>query len=480
MSAPRPSSLTDWSALELSAAVRRREISCVEVIRAHLDRIDALDGTYHALISRRPTADVLAEAAQRDAELDRGLWRGWMHGLPHVVKDLAEVQGLPTTSGFRSPSDAPVADHDDPFVARIRECGAVFIGKTNTPEFGLGSHTYNAVGSTTGNVADPATSAGGSSGGAAVAVASGMVPVADGSDFMGSLRNPPGWNGVLGLRPSPGVVLGVGESPASPGLGVEGPIARSVDDLACLLATMAEPGMFAVRDMPGVTWPPRVAWLSDLDGYLPFEDGILDTCRAALQRWSPTVDQVLLPSVGTFTGCEQLWPTWLTLRHLEVGGWLASEFTADEVARMKPEAQWELAGYRSLGRRQVDHARQVQHDLQGSVGSLFEDYDLLALPTAQCWPFPAYQHWPSSVAGVAMDTYHRWMEVTVVATLSGCPTLAVPAGVNGAGLHIGLQLIGRPGGDAELLAWAREAERAGAFTVARPSEASGHTRPRVG
>ena len=198
----------------------------------------------------------------------------------------------------------------------------MFIGKTNTPEFGLGSHTYNAIGPTTGNVVDPAMSAGGSSGGAAVAVASGMVPVADGSDFMGSLRNPPGWNGVLGLRPSPGVVLGAGENPAAPGLGVEGPIARSVDDLSALLATMAEPGMFAVRDMPDVTWPPRVAWLGDLGGYLPFEEGVLETCRDALRRWSPTVDEVSLPAAGTYAGTGRLWPTWLALRHQEVGSWL--------------------------------------------------------------------------------------------------------------------------------------------------------------
>jgi amidase len=366
-----------------------------------------------------------------------------------------------------------VADHDDPFVARIRECGAVFIGKTNTPEFGLGSHTYNAVGPTTGNVVDPAMSAGGSSGGAAVAVASGMVPVADGSDFMGSLRNPPGWNGVLGLRPSPGVILGVGESPATPGLGVEGPIARSVHDLASLLETMAEPGMFAVRDLPGVVWPPRVAWLDDLDGYLPFEDGVLETCKDALRRWSAKLDQVLPPSVGAYTGSDQLWPTWLTLRHLEVGAWLSSEFTDEEIARMKPEARWELEGFRALGKGQIDHARQVQHDLRRSVLAMLDEFDLLAFPTAQCWPFPAYQHWPSSVAGVPMDTYHRWMEVTIVATLVGCPALAAPAGVNEAGLHIGLQLIGRPGGDAELLAWAREAERTGAFTVSPPLEASG-------
>lgn len=463
--------LFDYSALALSDAIRRRELSCVEVVRAHLDRIDAIDETFHALISRRSRDEILTEAAERDGDLDRGLWRGWMHGLPHAVKDLAAVRGLRTTSGFHLPAGAPVAERDDPFVARIRESGAVFIGKTNTPEFGLGSHTYNAIGPTTGNVVNPALSAGGSSGGAAVAVASGMVPVADGSDFMGSLRNPPGWNGVLGLRPSPGVILGPGENPASPGLGVDGPIARSVGDLSALLVTMAEPGMFAEHDAPHMTWPPRVGWLGDLDGYLPFEDGVLQTCREALHHWSPAAEEVLLRAAGVYVGTSQLWPTWLTLRHLEVGSWLASEFTDDEISRMKPEARWELEGFRALADGQVNHARQVQQDLKRAVLSMLDRFDLLVLPTAQCWPFRASQHWPSAIAGVAMDTYHRWMEVTTLATLAGCPVIAVPAGVNEAGLHIGLQLIGRPGDELGLLSWAEQAERRQIFTVAPPSQA---------
>jgi amidase len=236
---------------------------------------------------------------------------------------------------------------------------------------------------------------------------------------------------------------------------------------------MAEPAMFTASDIPGVAWPPRAAWLGDLGGYLPFEDGVLETCRDALHRWSPTADEVLLPAVGRYAGTSQLWPTWLTLRHLEVGAWLASDFTDDEIARMKPESRWELEGFQALGKRQVDHARQVQHDLRRSVLSVLDNFDLLALPTAQCWPFPVYQHWASSVAGVSMDTYHRWMEVTTVATLAGCPTIAVPAGVNDTGLHIGLQLIGHPLGEMKLLAWAREAERREAFTVAPPSVAAG-------
>jgi amidase len=460
----------DRSALSLSGAIRRREISCVDVVTAHLDRIDAIDGTFHALLSRRPRDEIVAEATERDSELDRGMWRGWMHGLPHAVKDLSDVRGLPTTLGFRSVSETPAAADDDPFVSRIRDAGAVFIGKSNTPEFGLGSHTYNKIGATTANVADPTLSAGGSSGGAAVAVGTGMVPVADGSDFMGSLRNPPGWNGVIGLRPTPGLVLGRGESSTSPLMGVDGPIARSVADLAALLATMAEPGGFTSQNRKEGAALRRVAWLGDLGGYLPFENGILDVCQDAVARWAPKVESVSLSGVGTFTANDQLWPTWIALRHHESGGWLAATFDEDDIALMKPEAQWELEGFRALSARQLDHARLVRRDIKRSVFALLDEFDLLALPTAQCWPFPITEHWPSSVAGKAMDTYHRWMEVTTLATLAGCPALAVPAGVNEAGLHMGLQLIGRPGCEMDLLSWAEQAERRSVFTVSPPSK----------
>jgi amidase len=380
------------------------------------------------------------------------------------VKDLADVQGLPTTSGLFPLPEAPVAEHDDVFVARIRSAGAVFIGKTNTPELGLGSHTYNTVAPTTGNVADPALSAGGSSGGAAVAVACGMVPVADGSDFMGSLRNPPGWNGVLGLRPTPGVVLDADDDPAAPGSGVNGPIARSVAELAALLTTMAGPG-YAFAAAP--TDPlPRIGWLGDLDGALPLEPGIGETCTAALKRWSPDVEDAHLEEP------EGLWPLWLVVRHQEVGGALLESYPEVERARMKPEAQWEIEGARRLTSGQIQEAQHRRRALRDEVLGQLERFDMLALPTAQVWPFPVEQHWPESVAGVPMDTYHRWMQVTTLATLTGLPVLAVPAGVNQAGLSIGLQLIGRPNGEQQLLSFAVEAERREVFVVLPPSVAA--------
>ncbi|HEX5018472.1 MAG TPA: amidase, partial [Actinomycetes bacterium] len=460
-------SVTDCSATQLSQRVARREVSCVEVAEAFLERIAALDDTYHALISRRPSDEVLAEARVMDAELDAGTTRGWMHGLPHAVKDLVDVRGLKTTQGFQPHSDVGLAERDEPFVARIRAEGALFVGKTNTPEFGLGSHTYNTVAPPTGNISDPRLSAGGSSGGAAVAVAAGLVPVADGSDFMGSLRNPPGWNGVLGLRPSPGVVPGDPSEPDDAGLAVDGPIGRTVADVAALLATMSgsSPPQH-VATQPDAA--PRAAWLSDLCNTLPFEPGILDACHAAAERWSPSLAEERLRADGLFTGREALWDAWVTLRHEAVGGWLVGEFSRAELARMKPEAQWEIDGFRSLTVADREAAASIRQGLRRSLQRLFETYDLLILPTAQVWPFPVEQTWPTRIGDVEMDTYHRWMEVTTLATLAGLPVLAAPAGVNKVGLHIGVQVIGRPQGDDALLGWAGWAEERGVFAVQRP------------
>src|SRR5690349_5283566 len=207
---------------------------------AYLDHIERLNPVVNAVVSLRPRADLLAEARDKDAMLERGEYAGWMHGFPHAVKDLADVAGLPTSFGLLRPAwGHPAPARDALFVSRIRAAGAIFIGKTNTPQLGLGSQTYNDVFGTTRNAYDRTRTAGGSSGGAAVAVALRMLPVADGSDFMGSLRNPPGWNNVLGLRPSLGRVPdAAGEQFVDHG-GVVGPIARTAPDLALLLRTMS-------------------------------------------------------------------------------------------------------------------------------------------------------------------------------------------------------------------------------------------------
>ena len=476
--------LVFWSAAELSSAIRSRAVSCVEVMTAYLDHIDRVNPAVNAIVALRPRAELLAEAAEKDRLLDAGAVEGWMHGFPQAVKDLADVRGWPTSFGFfRAPYPAPVADRDDIFVERIRAAGAIFIGRTNTPEFGLGSHTYNGVYGTTGNAYDPTRSAGGSSGGAAVAVALRMLPVADGSDFMGSLRNPPGWNNVLGLRPSVGRVPALGEQFAAQG-GVEGPIARDARDLGLLLATMAgyddrspmsihdDPGRFArveAREPASL----RIGWLGDLGGYLPVEPEVLEVARAALGRLAGAgatiVELDALPAFGTFGGAQDLWPTWLTYRHWSNAAWGAALYEDPGLrAMMKPELVFEIeggiggAGAAPLTGLDFAAASQRRSDLYEAMRRLFAGagLDAIALPTAQLFPFDATWDWPSSVAGREMSSYHRWMEATTIATLINAPALAVPAGFGSEGLPIGVQLIGPNHADAELLGIAAAWERA--------------------
>lgn len=320
-----------WSAAELSTAIRTRLVTCVEVMTAYLDHIGEVNARVNAIVSMRPRADLLVEAGEKDRLLRTGTYQGWMHGFPHAVKDLADVAGLPTSFGLLPPADSPApATQDALFVERIRAAGAIFIGKTNTPELGLGSHTYNNVFGTTLNAYDQTKSAGGSSGGAAVAVALRMVPVADGSDFMGSLRNPPGWNNVYGLRPSFGRVPEPDGEQFVSQAGVIGPIARNATDLALLLRTMSgyddRAPLSLHDDAPGrkPSRGGRIAWFGDLGGYLPMDPEVLRVTRAALSTFTAlgmtvtTLDD--LPCSGSFTGKDDLWPTWLTLHRFRDQG----------------------------------------------------------------------------------------------------------------------------------------------------------------
>ncbi len=280
-------------ALPLSAAIRRRELSCREVMQAYLAQIERFNPRVNAIVSLQAESRLLAQADERDRQLARGEWLGWMHGMPQAIKDLAATSGIPTTLG--SPLFAgQVPEHDAIVVERVKSSGAIVIGKTNVPEFGLGSQTYNPLFGTTRNAYDPARIAGGSSGGAAVALALRMPPVADGSDMMGSLRNPAAYNNVYGFRPSQGrVPHGPQAELFVQQLATEGPMGRSVADLARLLATQAgydprcplslrdDPRRFADdlgRDFRGA----RLGWLGDYAGYLPMEEGVLELCEAAL------------------------------------------------------------------------------------------------------------------------------------------------------------------------------------------------------
>jgi amidase len=463
--------ITDLDAHALSRAIHAREVSCREAMRAYLERIDAVNPGVNAIVSRRDGAELLHEADARDAELVRGESRGWMHGMPQAIKDAAETKGLRTTLG--SPLLAEHVPHDDALmVARMKAAGCLVLGKTNTPEFGLGSHTFNEVFGATRNAFDHTKSAGGSSGGAAVALATHMLPVADGSDFMGSLRNPAAWNDVYGFRPSQGRVPRWPVSDVWVGLlSTEGPMARTVRDVAALLDVQAGwdarvPTSIATKEAYADNvdaFDPkdvRIGWLGDLRGYLALEPGIAALCESALKRIESAGGQVVPIELGFAP--ERVWQAWLVWRRWIVAARIAPHLRdPTNRARIKPEALWEYDQGQQLSGMDTLRACAERTAFHTHMLGLFERYDALALPAAQVWPFPVEWRWPQSIEGRPMDTYHRWMEAVIYATFAGLPCISMPVGFGPQGLPMGVQLIGRPHADLGILQLARAYERIG-------------------
>jgi amidase len=445
-------SIVSLTATYLATAIRRREVSSREVMSAHLAQIDRLNPRFNAIVSRVAPETLLAEADRLDRDAAAGRFHGALHGFPHAVKDTAPTRGIRTTQGSPLLRDF-VPEADSLVVARMRAAGAIFIGKTNVPEFALGSHTYNPVFGITGNAYDPTRAAGGSTGGGAVALALHMVPLADGSDFGGSLRNPPGWNNLFGIRPSFGRVPSAGDDVFGQSFATSGGLGRTVRDVGLLLSVQAGPderAPFSLPDDPRIfaqaldrDWRgKRIGWLGDLGGALPMEAGIMATCEKALGTFRTIgmgVDEARLS-----VPAAEMWRTAVTLRHWSVGADLMP-FYADPAKRalMKPEAVWEVEGSLKLTGQDIADASVGRSRIYQAFRALFERFDFLVLPTAQVFPFDVATHWPREIAGRAMDSYHRWMEVALPPTMAGLPVLAVPAGFGGArGLPIGLQVIG--------------------------------------
>ena len=460
--------ITGWSATELSAAIHAKSVSCREVMQAYLSRIARINPTVNAIVSLQDEGGLLAQADARDVQLARGESMGWMHGMPQAIKDMANAAGLPTTQG--SPLLRSFVPREDGLmVARMRAAGCIVIGKTNTPEFGMGSHSFNSVFGVTRNPYGLTKTAGGSSGGAAVSLATHMLPVADGSDFMGSLRNPAAWNNVFGMRPSQGrVPLWPVTDVYLSQLGTEGPMARTVQDLARLLTTQAGPDpriplslahkldFSAVDGLDCRTI--KIGWLNDLSGYLAFDSGISGVCEQALKRFEGLGCSVMPTPLGYAP--EKVWQAWLVWRRALTGARIAPHLlNLQNRAQIKPEALWEHDQFTQLTGAELVAASVQRTAFYQHLLSLFERFDYLALPSAQVWPFDVAMRWPQHINGVQMDTYHRWMEVTIYATFAGLPAVSIPAGFDARGLPMGLQIIGKPQADLAVLRLAAAYER---------------------
>jgi amidase len=447
--AARINDIVTLDATALAAAIHTRKLSCVEVMAAYLDHIAELNPQVNAIVALQDRDALLTQARERDDQLTHGDSMGPLHGFPHAVKDLQAVKGIRTTQGSPILKDfVPAAD--SLMVERLRKSGAIFIGKTNSPEFGLGSHTYNPVYGITRNAYDPAKSAGGSSGGAAVSLALRMLPVADGSDYGGSLRNPSGWNNVLGFRTSIGRIPYDSRDPWLPTMSVTGPMARNVTDLAMLLSVQAGYDARVPLSLDGDGGPfqrrldrsfkgTRIGWVGDFEGHTPCEPEILEVCRKAARSFESlgcTVEEAI-PEFDL----DALWQAVIRLRAWQTGSSLLP-FYQDPAKRalLKPEAVYEIETGLKQSAYDITAASVVRNDWTQAVRRFFERYDYFIAPTAQVFPFDVAQHWPGEIAGRKMQTYHEWMKAALLITLCGSPALAVPAGFSDRGLPIGIQL----------------------------------------
>ena len=459
---------------ELVSDMRSGKLTAVELMTASLDRIDAVNADLTAIVAQRSRDELLAEAEAADrVPADR---RGALHGIPMAVKDLTDVKGLPTSKGSLTEPLTPKTA-DALLVSRMRKAGAIFTGKTNVPELGLGSHSYNEVYGTTVNPYDQSVSAGGSSGGAGVALATGMQTIADGSDMMGSLRNPAAWNNVYGFRPTFGLV------PREPlgevylnWISTPGPMARSVKDIALLLSVQAGgsqsmPVSRAVPDMSEIAaldmTGKRIGWLGSWGGAIPFEQGILELTELALKQFE-ALGAEIVPLNPPFSR-EALWESWTGLRafaHVGSDGHLLDD--PESAKLVKPAVRYEIETGRAFSVADIHRMSEIRSDWFRAAAALFDRFDALILPTTQTFPFAQEIDFPKEINGVTMDTYHRWMEVMVPASLIGLPSLSVPIGFGENGLPLGMQIIGRFGDDRSVLEIGQAWHEATDWPNARP------------
>jgi amidase len=452
------------TARELAAAVRERQVSARELLELHLARIEERNPELNAIVSL-DVERAMKGAWAADDHLTRGGVLGPLHGLPFAVKDTHAVAGWRTTYG--SPLFAEhVPDTDDLIVERVRRAGVVLIGKTNVPEFAAGSHTFNTVFGTTRNPVDPSRSAGGSSGGAAAALASGMVPLADGSDMGGSLRNPASFCGVVGLRPSLGRVPEWPQPNLWETTSVGGPMARNVGDLALLLSVLAGPDRRSPQALgdPGTTFAPpvtgtlrglRVAWSLDLGGSFEVDTEVARVIEDAGRLMARNGARTF----GAWPELEHADETFRTLRAWNFQARYGALLREHPDAFKQSLADNIRAG-ESLTGADVAEAYERRSELAQRMRTFFTDYDVLVMPVSQVPPFPADQEFPHDINGRPLDTYLDWMRSAYFITVTGCPAISVPAGTTPDGLPVGVQIVAPHGADRRLLGIAAAFEAA--------------------
>ena len=458
-------------ATELTHRMRTRDISVREVMDAHLAQIERLNPRVNAIVTLLPEQAV-RQATAADERLAQGEELGPLHGLPVAHKDLVLTRGIRTTFGSLVFRDF-IPEEDALIVERLKNAGAITIGKTNTPEFGAGSQTYNEVFGETLNPYDASKTCGGSSGGAAAALACGMLPIADGSDLGGSLRNPANFCNVVGFRPSPGRV------PVWPNLmgwfpmSVQGPMARTVSDIALMLSTIAgpdprspiaiaEPGtLFSCsleRDFKGV----RVAWSRDLGG-LPVDPRVTEVIEGGRHVFE-SLGCAVEDAEPDFTDADEAFKVWRAWRFELAYG----ELLEKHRDKIKDTVVWNIEEGMKLTGPQIGRAERKRTELYHRVREFMETHEFLILPVNQVPPFDVKQRYVNEINGVKMDTYIDWMKSCYYISVIGLPAISVPCGFTPEGLPVGVQIVGRHQDDLGVLQLAYAFEESTGLWKRRP------------
>ncbi|MER7396088.1 amidase [Streptomyces sp. NPDC000151] len=464
--------ITYAPATELAARIRKRELSAREVVQAHLDRIDGVNPQVNAVVTVDPEG-ALAAAAGADERLVRGAETGPLHGLPIAFKDTHLTRGMRTTHGSPLFADH-VPDEDELLVERVQAAGAIRIGKTNVPEFAAGSHTFNPVFGATRNPYDVTRSAGGSSGGAAAALAAGMHPLADGSDMGGSLRNPASFCNVVGLRPTPGRVPCHPASDPWDTLAVAGPMGRTVADAALLLSVMAgpDPRCPLSLDTPGAAFRAplaadlrglRVAWTPDLGGRVPVDAEVTAVLEPQLRVFEELGCRVT-EDCPDLAGAEDVFRT----RRAQLFAQGLGELLDAHPGALKPSLVWNIEEGRKLTGADLARATAAHARIHLAATDFFSRYDVLLAPVSQVVPFDADLEHPAVVGGREQHTYLDWMRSAYFVTVMGTPALSVPAGFTPGGLPVGLQVVAAPRAELTALRAAHAYETATGHGLRRP------------
>jgi amidase len=459
------------TATELVARIRAKDLSASEVMVAHLDRIERTNPQVNAIVTLTPEK-AMQEARTVDERLAGREEVGPLHGLPVAHKDLVPTRGIRTTFGSRVFEDH-VPEEEALIVGRLKSAGAISVGKTNTPEFGAGSQTYNEVFGETLNPYERTKTCGGSSGGAAAALACGMLPIADGSDMGGSLRNPASFCNVVGLRPSPGRVPTWPDLAAWFTLSVEGPMARTVRDAALMLSaisgpdprspiSISEPGSVFLRPLERNFGGVRVAWSRDVGG-LPVDGAVtevLDGQRHVFEDLGCIVEN----AEPDFRDADEVFKVLRAWRfELAYGGLLD-----DRRDEMKDTVVWNIEEGKKLSGPRIGRAERKRTELYHRVRSFMETYEFLILPVSQVPPFDVEQRYVTEINGEPMETYIDWMRSCYYVTVTGLPAISVPCGFTSKGLPVGVQIVGRHRDDFGVLQLAHAFEEATGFWKRRP------------